>query len=197
MTTDFTQAGLPQHADATNHRHFSQNHQPERKNHGRTIQDSVQSGIVPELIRAVPLLVEAISQYTHSISRGAGIGGSNNWTPGESPRAVQEVHQTQETHQFFTCTVPLRLTGIVVFTDERVSGEECAQATALLEAKKGAVSENYLPDASWQTLHTQGVLKSPLETPEPHVRGGVSMLHNPADHRDMSRCPTVLLAHGS
>ena len=28
-----------------------------------------------------------------------------------------------------------------------------------------------------QALHTQRVLKSPLETPEPHVRGGTLMLH--------------------
>ena len=81
----------------------------------------------------------------HSVSRGAGIGGSSNWTPGESPRALQEVNLTQETH--FTCTVPQRLTGVVVFTDDRVNGEG-AQATALLETMKGAVSENYLPDAS-------------------------------------------------
>ena len=70
---------------------------------------------------------------TQSVSRGPGIGGSNNWTPRESPRALQEVHQTQETHQLSTCTVLQRLTGIVGFTDERVNGEECAQTTALLD----------------------------------------------------------------
>ena len=114
---------------------------------------------------------------THSVSRGAGIGGSNNVTPGASPRALQEVHQTLETHQLFTCTVPQRLTGTVVFTGERVNGEECAQATALFETKKGAMPQNCLPDASRQALHTHGLLKSPLETPEPHVRGGTSMFH--------------------
>ena len=113
----------------------------------------------------------------HSISRGTGIGGSNNWSPAESPQALQEVPQTRETHQFFTCAVPQRPTGKVVFTDERVNGEECAQATALLEAKKGAVSANYLPDASRQALCTQSVLKGPLETPEPHFRGRASILH--------------------
>ena len=140
------------------------------------IQDSVQSGFVPELVRAMPLFLRPFPS-THSISRGAGIGDTNNWALGESPRALQEVHQTQETHQFFTCTVPQRLSGVVVFTEERVNGEESAQATVLLEIKKGAVSENYLADASRQALHTQSVLKSPLEAPEPRVRGATSMLH--------------------
>ena len=162
------------------------------------IQDSVQSGFVPELVRAVPHFVEATLPNTHSVSRGAGIGGSNNWTPGESPRALQEVHQTQEKHQFFTCTVSQRLIGVVVFTDDQVNGEECAQAIALLETKKGAESENDLPDASRQALRIQILLKSPLERPEPHVRGeNFDAPHNRSDYQDMLRCPTVLLVHGS
>ena len=39
------------------------------------------------------------------------------------------------------------------------------------------MSENHLPDASRQAFQTQSVLKSPLETPEPHVCGGTSMRH--------------------
>ena len=55
--------------------------------------------------------------------------------------------------------------------------EECAQTAALLKSKGGAVSENYLPDVSRQAFQTQSVFKSPLKTPEPHVRGGTSMPH--------------------
>ena len=57
MTTlNSLQAG----ADATNHRHLSQNHQLERNDHGRMIED----GTVPELVSAVLLFVEATYQYT-------------------------------------------------------------------------------------------------------------------------------------
>ena len=58
---------------------------------------------------------------------------------------------------------------MVVFTDELVNGEECAQATALLKSKEGAVSENHLPDVSPQAFQTQSVLKSPRGTSMPHI----------------------------
>ena len=113
---------------------------------------------------------------THSISSWGGIGGNNNWTLGEPPRALQEVHQTQETHHLHV-HCPTEAGWCSSFTDERVNGEERAQTAALLKSKEGAVSENHLPDASRQQFQTQNVLNSPLETPEPHVRGGTSMLH--------------------
>ena len=65
MTTlNALQAGVPLHADATNHRHSSQNHSLERKSHGRMIQDSAWGGFVPKLVRAGPLCVEATFQHT-------------------------------------------------------------------------------------------------------------------------------------
>ena len=87
---------------------------------------------------------------------------------------------------------------MAVFADERVGGEECAQRATFLKSKKRAVSENHLPDASGQAFQTQSVLKSPLERPEPHVHGrNFDAPHSRAGYRDMSRCPPVLLAHGS
>ena len=70
-------------------------------------------------------------------------------------------NSTQETYHLFTYTVPQKLTGVVVFTDERVSGEECAQRPALLKFKKSAVTENHLPDASGQAFQTRGGTSMP------------------------------------
>ena len=56
----------------------------------------------------------------------------------------------KKTHQLFTCAVPQRHAGVVVFPDERVDGEECAQTAALLKTKEGAVPEQHVPDSPWQ-----------------------------------------------
>ena len=136
---------------------------------------------------------------THGITRGAGIGGSNKWTPGESPLAFQEVHQTQEAHQCFTCTVPQRLTGTAVFTDEPVNGEEknvlrqprswrprkvqCLRVTSQMRPGKRFTLKAY----SKAVLRRQNLTSV----------GELDVPHNRADYRDMSRCPTVLFAHGS
>ena len=158
------------------------------------IQDSVKSGVVPELVRAVPLVVEAHFSIHTAYPEELALEAVTIGLQVSRHELCKKKHQAQIADKLFTCAVPQRLAGIVVFRDEMINGAECAQATALLEAKKGAVSENYLPHASWQALYTQSVLKSPLWTPEPHVRGGsFDAPNNRADHRDMSRCPTVLL----
>ena len=133
------------------------------------IQDSVQSGFVPELVRAVPLFVKATSQYTQRIQRGwhrrqehldskgvaTSFAGSTS-DPRNTP--ALHVHCPTEAHWYLMVKNVLKQP-----RSWRPRKVQCPRITSQMRPGK--------------RFTTQSVLKSSLETPEPHVRGRTSMLH--------------------